>query len=190
MHFTGGYYSYWDHKHYIYIKDHQGNIRVVADINGNVVQRTNYDPFGMILPGSTNQERQPYKYNEKEFAHQDGLNLYNYGARWYDPARIQFTTMDPLAEKYYSISPYAYCKNNPVNRIDPDGRDDFFYNLKGDEINRIKTKELGFVHILYLHLSMIIRNNFISLQHGKAQREIRKNIAIFKRTTKTYCICC
>ncbi len=33
-----------------------------------------------------------------------------------------FTSVDPLAEKYYSISPYAYCGGNPVNRIDPDGR--------------------------------------------------------------------
>ena len=34
----------------------------------------------------------------------------------------RFTSVDPLAEKYYSISPYAYCAGNPVNRIDPDGR--------------------------------------------------------------------
>jgi len=51
-----------------------------------------------------------------------GLNQYDYGARYYDPAIARFTTMDPMCEKYYSISPYAYCANNPVNRIDPDGR--------------------------------------------------------------------
>jgi hypothetical protein len=34
---------------------------------------------------------------------------------------MQFTTIDPLAEKYYSVSPYAYCENNPLNKIDPDG---------------------------------------------------------------------
>jgi RHS repeat-associated protein len=54
---------------------------------------------------------------------QSGLNIYDYGARWYDPARIQFWTMDPLAEKYPWISPYAYCGNNPMNRIDPTGMD-------------------------------------------------------------------
>ena len=35
---------------------------------------------------------------------------------------MQWGTMDPLCEKYYDVSPYAYCKNNPVRFIDPDGR--------------------------------------------------------------------
>lgn len=54
--------------------------------------------------------------------HFHGLNEYDYGARWYDPILARFTTVDPLCEKYYSISPYAYCANNPVNAVDPDGR--------------------------------------------------------------------
>ena len=40
----------------------------------------------------------------------------------------RFLTIDPLAEKFPSISPYVYCKNNPINRVDPDGRDDYFSN--------------------------------------------------------------
>ncbi|MDH6392225.1 hypothetical protein M2480_003238, partial [Parabacteroides sp. PFB2-12] len=44
-------------------------------------------------------------------------------ARYYDPALGGFLTMDPLAEKYYSTSPYAYCNNNPMRYIDPDGRE-------------------------------------------------------------------
>ena len=54
--------------------------------------------------------------------HFHGLNEYDYGARWYDPILARFTTVDPLCEKYYSISPYAYCANNPVNAVDPDGK--------------------------------------------------------------------
>jgi RHS repeat-associated protein len=121
IHFDGGYYSSDDGMNFFYIKDHQGNIRVVADEYGYVVQRTDYDPFGMIMPGSSNRALQPYKYNGKEFVYQDGLNLYDYGARRYDPARTQFTTIDPMAEKYPWISPYAYCNNNPVNLVDPTG---------------------------------------------------------------------
>ena len=51
-----------------------------------------------------------------------GLDWYDYGARNYEPVLSRFTTMDPLAEKYYSISPYAYCAGNPVMFVDPDGR--------------------------------------------------------------------
>ncbi len=47
--------------------------------------------------------------------------MYDYSARYYDGALGRFTTVDPLAEKYYSWSPYAYCANNPIKFIDPTG---------------------------------------------------------------------
>jgi RHS repeat-associated protein len=65
---------------------------------------------------------QPYKYNGKELDTKAGLNRYDYGARHYDAALGRFTTQDPLAEKYYSTSPYGYCLNNPVKFVDPDGK--------------------------------------------------------------------
>lgn len=49
-----------------------------------------------------------------------GFDTYDYGTRGYYSAIGRFTTIDPLAEKDYSISPYAYCENNPANRIDPE----------------------------------------------------------------------
>lgn len=36
---------------------------------------------------------------------------------------LQSMSIDPLCEKYYSITPYAYCINNPIKYIDPDGKD-------------------------------------------------------------------
>ncbi|MDR0863365.1 MAG: hypothetical protein LBO74_00340, partial [Candidatus Symbiothrix sp.] len=50
-----------------------------------------------------------------------GSNLYDFVARGYDPAVGRFMTIDPLAEKYYSVSPYAYCGNNPINAVDFNG---------------------------------------------------------------------
>ena len=50
-----------------------------------------------------------------------GYDTYDYVARGMYPAIMSFMTPDPLAEKYYSISPYVYCANNPIKFIDPTG---------------------------------------------------------------------
>jgi RHS repeat-associated protein len=77
---------------------------------------------------------QPYKYNGKELDTDRGLNLYDYSARYMDPALGRFNTVDPMAEKYYSISPYAYVGNNPMNAIDPDGMDVYILGQDGKMI--------------------------------------------------------
>ena len=83
---------------------------------------------------TTNASLQPFKYNGKELDMMHGLNTYDYGARQYNPVTLRWDRIDPLCEKYYSISPYAYCANNPVNRIDPDGRIvKIWYGPKGNE---------------------------------------------------------
>ena len=58
----------------------------------------------------------------KEYLSFEGLHWYDNHARMYDPLLMRFTTPDPLAAQFPSVSPYAYCNNNPVNFIDPDGR--------------------------------------------------------------------
>ncbi|MCR5076482.1 MAG: RHS repeat-associated core domain-containing protein [Prevotella sp.] len=64
---------------------------------------------------------QPYKYNGKELDRMHGLDWYDYGARMYDPVIGRWNAVDPLAEKYYNVSPYTYCGNNPVRFVDPNG---------------------------------------------------------------------
>ena len=123
--FDGGYSTFKDGQasfHY-YLQDHLGNNRAVVSEAGTVEQTTEYYPFGGIYGDvSTNSGLQPYKYNGKEFDHYLGLDLYDYGARLYDPALVVWTGVDPLADEYGGISPYVYCHNNPVNAIDPDGK--------------------------------------------------------------------
>ena len=65
---------------------------------------------------------QPYKYNGKELDLMHGLNTYDYGARQHDPILARWDRIDPLCEKYYNVSPYNYCLNNPVKFIDPNGK--------------------------------------------------------------------
>ena len=108
--------------HLYYIKDHLGSNRMVVKVNSGVQQVQHYYPFGLSFAEATNRSYQPYKYNGKELVSDEGLNWYDYLARTYDPALPIFTTMDPMADKYYSISPYAYCGNNPVKYIDPTGK--------------------------------------------------------------------
>ena len=107
---------------------YNSNNRAVINEFGVVQQVTNYYPFGGVF--STNgaayaksPDAQPYKYNGKELDRTHGLDWYDYGARNYDAPLCRWHSIDPLCEKYYNISPYAYCANNPVMLIDPDGRE-------------------------------------------------------------------
>ena len=136
-----GYLSLNDSKYHYYLKDHQGNNRVVINQNGNVEETNHYYPFGGVFASSQNV--QPYKYNGKELDTKKGLNWYDYEARQYDAAIGRFTTMDPMTEKYYEWSPYAYCKNNPINRIDPDGKDDYLLEPRGRLHNRTPKSQRG-----------------------------------------------
>ena len=120
---------------HFFIRDHQGNVRVVCDGSGNVEQTNHYYPYGLNGQVPLGAGVQPYKYNGKELDRTHGLDLYDYGARRYDPALGRFMTIDPMYEKYYHISPYAYCGGDPVNHIDPNGRDyDVIINEKNKTI--------------------------------------------------------
>ena len=108
--------------------DHLGNIRQVvrADrtTNGTLVQTMDHYPFGaQFCHSSTASEVQSRKYNGKEFDKMHGLDTYDYGARQYDPVTARWDRVDPLCEKYYDASPYAYCGGNPVKYVDSDGRE-------------------------------------------------------------------
>ncbi|SEA74912.1 RHS repeat-associated core domain-containing protein [Prevotella sp. tc2-28] len=111
--------------YHFYLKDHLGNNRIVASASGTAEQVNHYYPFGGLMGESTNGDTQRFKYNGKELDRMHGLDWYDYGARHYDAARGSFTSIDPLAEKDYNISPYTYCTNNPINAFDPDGRNPF-----------------------------------------------------------------
>ena len=113
-----GYYNLASSVYCYYLKDHQGNNRVVINSSGTVLETNHYYPFGGLFASSTTQ---PFKYNGKELDSKKGLNWYDYGARHYDATLGRWHVVDPLAEEYYSVSPYAYCLNSPVKYVDPTG---------------------------------------------------------------------
>ena len=130
--FDGGYasatrvnFDTYNFSYIYYNRDHLGNNREAVNARGDVVQVTNYYPFGAPYAdaaAATGSAMQQYKYNGKELDVTHGLNTYDYGARQLDPILGRWDRMDPLCEKDYQTSPYVYCGNNPVNRVDKDGR--------------------------------------------------------------------
>ena len=124
--------------HY-FIKDHLGSTRVLVDQNGESIDHNSYYPSGTSIRTAST-EKNPYKYNGKELDRKHGLDWYDYGARMYDPVVGVWNTVDPLAEKYYSVSPYTYCLNNPMRFVDLDGTDTYEYNTVTRELVWINDK--------------------------------------------------
>ena len=118
-----GYLSGETSAYHYYIKDYLGNNRIVADAHGNVEEVNHYYPYGALMGDSRNTGLQPYKYIGKELDRTHGLDWYDHVARHYDLVTGRWNVMDVLAEKYYGISPYASCGDDPVNAFDPDGMD-------------------------------------------------------------------
>jgi RHS repeat-associated protein len=135
-----------------HITDHLGSLRVVKDGTGAVRQRFDYYPFGSISGSwsSSTNPSQPslrYRFSGKEIAGQNvdaspvasalagtpaaaaGTPYLDFGARLYDPRSASWLSQDPLAEKYYGISPYAYCAGDPVNLVDLKGNHPVVFGL-------------------------------------------------------------
>mgnify|MGYP002623377316 CR=1 FL=1 len=111
-------------KYHFYVQDHLGNNRAVVSQTGAVEQQAQYYPSGAIMTDiSEGLSQQPYLYSGKELDRMHGLDWYDYGARHYDAALLRWHTVEPLCEKYYHISPYAFCANNFANAVDKDGRE-------------------------------------------------------------------
>jgi RHS repeat-associated protein len=140
-----------------YLKDHLGNNRIVMNASGTVVQMTNYYPSGVTMAGSdvqTNPSVQPCKFGNKELDRTNGMDFYDFEARAFDPTLMRFLSPDPLEEKYYVVSPYAYCGNNPVRYIDPTGMDWFWdedetrqYNPNLNKDNQAEILKKGQIYI-------------------------------------------
>ena len=136
-------YGYWaDGSFHYHITDYQGNIRAVIDEDGTLEEVNNYYPYGGLM-GAGAMGVQPYKYGAKELDRENGLDLYDSKARFYDSMIGRTTSQDPLAEKYSGVSPYLWCAGNPIRFIDE----------KGDSIAVL------YFHGFVGHLALLIQND-------------------------------
>ena len=120
---------------YFYHPDYLGSTEFITDMRGEPYQpvRRSLGEGGFFLntPWCENLENQyaksytsfssRFRFNGKEWDEETGN--YYYGARYYDPKVNVWLSVDPLARKYPELSPYTYVANNPINLVDPDGRD-------------------------------------------------------------------
>ena len=138
-----------------YVTDHLGSTRMVVDSKNNIKETINYYPFGSemriqdpALIQQTDNNWHPFRFTGKELDKQNGLNMYDFGARLFDVAGVpMWTSVDPLAEKYYPFTPYSYCAGDPVNKFDPDGKDIVYMLPGGAEQKRIISES----NITYVH---------------------------------------
>ena len=181
-----------DTLHY-YIKDYQGNVRSVVRQDGTLVESNEYYPYGGLF--ATKSSVQPYKYNAQPLARRSGrcnvgckpvatakttfgneldrthgLDLYDSEARWYDSLIGRTTTMDPKAEKYYSISPYLWCAGNPVKYEDKVGKQP----VKYIDDNGVKHIDWSIV-VMVEALSPYASEKTIA-KHERYKNDIRKEL--------------
>ena len=118
----------------LYVTDHLGSVKAVVNgNNGNLYEVNNYTVYGKRSANSSassyistapSGEKFREHFTGKEDQDPDfGTTYTDFGARQYSPALRRWLVPDPLSEKYYGISPYAYCAGDPVNLVDPQGRE-------------------------------------------------------------------
>ena len=124
---------------FYYHPNHLSSSMYVTNAQQSVVQSFLYAPYGEIISEYNTHAMgdafPKYAFNAKELDEETGF--YYYEARYYAPPT--FTSRDPLFEKYPSISPYAYCANNPVKYVDPSGEEltDFYDIATGEHLGHV-----------------------------------------------------
>ncbi len=153
---------------YYYHPNHLGSTCYVTDENRSVVQGFLYAPFGEITnehnSGWQNGVLPKYSFNAKELDEETGM--YYYEARYYAPP--VFVSRDPLFEKYPTFSPYAYCANNPVKYVDPDGREIWIAYKEKKGIARLFERNKYIVYtpnMKYLGKNSFVRDAIKSLDY-------------------------
>ncbi len=127
---SSGLYSFlWQQPHrddpetdvYFFHSDHLGSTSYITALDGTPYQHVEYLPFGeVLLEEKAGTWLSPYRFNCKEL--DDESELYYYGARYYSGKWGIWLGVDPMSDKYPSLSPFVYCRNNPIKLIDPSGK--------------------------------------------------------------------
>lgn len=131
--------EYFDNTTYFVHADHLGSARILTELNQSVLETDDYYPYGEFVPPSGGTGN-VLKFTDKERDAESGLDYF--GDRHYGSSMGRFMQPDePLNDQEtgdpQSWNLYSYVRNNPLNRIDPDGRDCVYLNNAGTGVESV-----------------------------------------------------
>ena len=127
---------------YFYHPDHLGSSSWITDRVGAAVQHLHYLPWGetYVDQKSNRFDGVRYPFSAKEKDAETGYSYF--GARYYSSDLSVWLSVDPMSDKYPSMSPYVYCANNPVKLVDPNGEEiGDYYDLNGNYLGNDQKKD-------------------------------------------------
>jgi len=114
-----------------FVRDHLGSVRTIVDgATGDVLETCDYLPFGKRwdLTGGQAAQTATDTTNRWRFSGKEAQSFYHpaitysdFGARLHDPRTGRWTSVDPMAEKYYAITLFSFCDANPIRIYDKTG---------------------------------------------------------------------
>ena len=157
---------------YFYHSDHLGSASWITNSNGKPIQHLQYLPFGEpFVDRRSGNYGERFRFTGKEKDEETGYGYF--GARYMDHELMaMWLSVDPMADKYPSISPYAYCAWNPVKLVDPDGREVY---ITGDE--KSKEEALRQIQQKSKNMAFSIDKNGKLTFSGKAKSKAEKYMA-------------
>ncbi len=142
----------------------------VLHYNTQVLEENHYYPFGLTISSTgAGVTEQPLKYQAKELERSFGLEMYDFHARQYDPQLGRFNSIDPLADKFAQISPYVGMGNNPVRKIDPDGKKFYNFDASGNYVG--KTNDNWFHNMFFKQGRLLNTDGSVARQFRFADRK-------------------
>ena len=135
----------WQLRHIV--RDNQGSIVAIADTTGNVLERNDYDPWGVLRNPLTQAPYGPADHPSLMLGrgycgheHLPEFGLINMNARLYDPALCRFLSPDPIVQAPtdpQNFNRYTYCLNNPLRYTDPSGMIIYDYEHWSVELDEV-----------------------------------------------------
>ena len=159
---------------YWYHPDHLGSSSWITYTDGSAVQHLHYLPWGEdFINQRTTDYAARFTFSAKEKDTETGYSYF--GSRYYSSDLSIWLSVDPMSDKYPSLSPYVYCADNPVKLVDPNGEEigDYF-NQNGKYLGTDCVDD-GKIHIIQDNVWKNLKDD-ISWEGNDGTRVISQSI--------------